>query len=229
MGSPAVSAAANAPTTSSGATYPFNPSHPVKLVHSETNPLPRGPGSFDSLFGPGTPLYPDALDPLGPSGRAGMRRTEYKPGYNIQLIDREVPWKLLEQLATQCDLVNRCIELIQDSVVGMEWSWSFSKQIINQIRVETGEPNSAKATKLARNTYGDELDHVQKFFERPDRLMGFTFSQWLTALIWTHLVYDGIAIVPRFKAGGDLHSLTQIDTSTIKIYRDNRSEEHTSE
>lgn len=208
-----------------GATYPVpNPDSPFMQTGGNfgAQPLPRPNTDFGSLFGPGYPLFPDALDPLGPNGRAQPRRDQYPVTYNIQLIDRDTPWSVLRRLATEVDVVNRCIELVQDSVAGMDWSWGFSDQIINQIMLENDETNSAKATAIAREKYGNELTRVQQFFEYPDKRMGYTFSQWLTLMVWSHLVYDGIAVYPQYTLGGELHSLSQLDTSTIKILRDNQ-------
>lgn len=215
-----------------GATYPVaapgspvpNPSSPFNQTGGNygANPLPRPNYDFGSLFGPGYPLFPDALDPLRPDGRASPRRWEYEVTWNIQLVDREVPWSMLRYLATKVDVVSRCIELLQDAIAGMEWAWGFSPQIINQIRGETGETNSAKAVVLAREKYGDELDYVQKFFERPDEEMGYTFTQWLSLMLWSHLVYDGVVVYPVYNLKGELRSLSLLDTSTIKILLNNQ-------
>lgn len=227
-------ALAGAPGTTgvSGATYPVpNPSQPVPNPSSPfmqtggsygASPLPRPNTSFGSLFGPGYPLFPDALDPLRPDGRADPRRHQYPVTWNIQLVDREVSWSLLRRLASDVDVVARCIELVQDAIAGMHWSWGFSAQIINQIRNENNEPNSARATMIARQKYGEELHRVQQFFERPDERMNYTFIQWLTTMVWAQLVYDGIVIYPHYSLKGDLHSLSILDTSTIKILLDNQ-------
>jgi hypothetical protein len=204
----------------SGAVHLSSSPFTMSGVNYESNPLPRPYETFGSGFGPAFPLVPDAIDPLRPDGRADFRRDEYKVAYNLSFNDRDVPWTLLRQIATQVDVVNRCIELVQDAVVGMEWGFSFSRQIINQIKLEENETNSGKAVALARAKYGDELTRVQKFFERPDRRDGYTFSVWLTEMVWTQLVYDGIAIAPMYTLDGKLHSLSQIDPSTIKILRD---------
>ncbi len=223
----------------SGATYPVpnpstltgnpsqpwgNPSSPFMQTGGNygANPLPRPNYDFGSLFGPGYPLFPDALDPLRPDGRADPRRYQYPVTWNIQLIDREIPWALLRSIATKVDVVSRCIELLQDAVTGMRWGWGFSPQIINQIRTENNEPNSAKATLLAREKYGEELTRIQKFFQRPDERMGYTFIQWMTTLVWSHVVYDGIVLYPSYTLDGQLHSLSALDTSTIKILLDNQ-------
>ena len=216
---------------SSGATYPVvqrgtsNPSDPFTQTGGygdAFNPLPRGDANFNSLFGPGYPLIPDPLDALGPEGRALPRRTQYLVSANLQLIDRRVPWSVLKGLADDVDVVQRCIQIIQDALVGLTWSWGFSPGILQQIMAETGETNTAKANAYAREKYGDELQRVQEFFAYPDRRMGFTFSQWLTDIIYSHLVYDGIVIYPQYNLGGELESLSTIDTSTIKILLDNQ-------
>lgn len=209
----------------SGASYPVpNPSSPFMQTGGNygANPLPRPPSDFASLFGPGYPLFPDALDPLRSDGRAGPRRYQYRVTENIQLVDRDVPWTTLRRVASEVDVVARCIELVQDAMSGMHWQWGFSKQIINQIRVDHNEPNSGRATTIARQKYGEELDRIQKFFARPDERMGYTFIQWLTLMVWAQLVYDGIAIYPSYTLKGELHSLSLLDTSTIKLLLDNQ-------
>src|ERR1035437_4808980 len=215
--SPAVAQAAQM-SARPGAVYSSQSSVASELY----NPLPREPGIFDSQFGPGRPLVPSPIDPLDEQGRAAARRYQYPVTANINLLDRAVPWTMLRQISNDVDIVSRCIELVQDACVGMEWSWAFSRQIINQIRLETGEKNSAKATAMAREKYGEELTRVQKFFERPDRRMGYTFSQFLTQMVWAHLVYDGIAVIPQYTLGGDLRALSVVDTSTIKILLDSQ-------
>lgn len=222
--SPAL-AAANGVATLSGATYPQpNPSSPFSQTGGNfgSNPLPRSDGAFASLFGPGYPLFPDALDPLGPTGRAEPRRYQYRVTENIQIGNFGAPWTVLRQIASEVDIVSRCIELVQDAICGMEWSWGFSRQIINQIRLENDEPNSARATSIARVKYGEELTRIQKFWERPDERMSYTFTQWLSLAIWAHLVFDGIVAYPGYTLGGDLHSVSLLDTSTIKILLDNQ-------
>lgn len=218
---PAVAMAAQ---MSSGATYAVNTSSPFNQVGPGAGfqPLPRPPGTFDSGFGPANPLFPDAIDPLLPNGRTQPRRTQYLIAANINLIDRRVPWSVLQGLAEDVDIIQRCIQIVQDAIVGLEWSWGFSAQIIQQIMLEENITNSSKASSMAREKYGDELARVQAFFDYPDKRMGFTFSQWLTDIIYSHLVYDGIVVSPEYNLGGELTSLSTIDTSTIKILLDNQ-------
>ena len=219
--SPAIAMASQ---MSSGATYATNPSSPFNQVGPGQGfqPLPREDGIFNSGFGPANPLFPDAIDPLGPNGRTTPRRTEYLISANVNLVDRRVPWSVLKGLAEDVDIVQRCIQIVQDAIVGLNWSWGFSPQILQQIMTEEDITNSSKAASYARDKYGDELNRVQAFFETPDKRMGFTFSQWLTDIIYSHLVYDGIVVSPEYNLKGELISLSTIDTSTIKILLDNQ-------
>ncbi len=221
---PALAQAAMHAQSTAGATYGVNPSSPFNQTGPGAGfqPLPREPGIFDSGFGPGVPLAPDALDPLGANGRTLTRRTQYLVSANLQLIDRRIPWSVLKGLAEDVDVIQRCIQCVQDALVGLDWSWGFSPQIITQIMAEQDLTNSAKATAIAREKYGDELDRVQTFFEYPDKKMGFTFDTWLTDIIASHLTFDGVVIAPSYNLGGELTSLSTIDTSTIKILLDNQ-------
>ena len=212
---PALAQAAMQAQMTSGATYGINPSSPFNQTGpgGGYQPLPRLPGVFDSGFGPGVPLAPDALDPLTSDGRTLTRRTQYLVAANLQLVDRRIPWSVLKGLAEDVDVIQRCIQIVQDALVGLDWSWGFSPQIITQIMNEQGLTNSAKATAIAREKYGDELDRVQTFFDYPDKEMGFTFDTWLTDIIASHLTFDGVVISPSYNLGGELTSLSTIDTS----------------
>lgn len=226
---PALAAAAQSP---SGASYPVVGQNPLASTSSPFyqtagnvngyEPLPRPTDQFGSLFGPGTPLWSDPLDPIESYGRAQPRRSQYEVSWNLQLADRRTPWSTLYQVAEACDVVNRAIMIQQDELCGFEWTWGFSKQVIQQIMESTGETNSAKANAIAQTKYGDELTRVQQFFERPDRRMGFTFSQFLSEAIWNHLTFDGVCIYPQYNLGGELISLSNLDPSTIKVLRDNQ-------
>src|SRR5580698_9289415 len=116
--SPAVAAAQS--QAASGATYPVlrgtaNPSDPFNQTGGYGTafaPLPRPNDAFNSLFGPGYPLVPDPLDPLGPSGRSMPRRAQYLVSANLQLIDRRLPWSVLKGLAEDVDILARCIQLV---------------------------------------------------------------------------------------------------------------------
>jgi hypothetical protein len=220
--SPAVAMAA---TMSSGATYPVpqaNPSSPFQQMGpgGGYQPLPRPPSVFDSAFGPAAPLWPDALDNLNADGRTPPRRYQYQVAENINLYSRDVPFTVLSRLASGCDVVSRCIELIQDSLVGLDWSWGFSQQILQQIMQENNVVNTAKANAIAREKFGDELNRVQQFWLSPDKRSQQNMSAWLTQFIWSTLTYDGVAVAPEFNLGGELLSLMQIDTPSIKILLD---------
>ncbi len=221
-----VAAAANSQGRAvSGATYIPNPSSPFAQTAGQVPgyvPLPRPLGDFNSGFGPGVPLFPDAIDALGPGGRALPRRAQYLVAINLQLADRALPWTALKWIAEECDVVNRCIQLVQDGICGRDWSWGYSDSIIEQIMRDTGEANHARAMALAADKYGTELDRVKSFFERPDQRSKHSPSQWLAEIIWQSLVYDGICIYPQRTLGGDLFALAPIDTSTIKILLDNQ-------
>jgi SPP1 gp7 family putative phage head morphogenesis protein len=96
----------------SGATYIRNPSSPFAQTGMSVAgyvPLPRPVEDFNSGFGPGVPLFPDALDALGPGGRVMPRRAQYLVAANLQLLDRAIPWTALKWIATECDVVNRCL------------------------------------------------------------------------------------------------------------------------
>jgi 8-oxo-dGTP pyrophosphatase MutT (NUDIX family)/2'-5' RNA ligase len=221
-----VAAAANSQGRAvSGATYIPNPSSPFAQTAGQVPgyvPLPRPLGDFNSGFGPGVPLFPDAIDALGPAGRAMPRRAQYLVAANLQLMDRALPWTALKWIAEECDVVNRCIQLVQDGICGRNWSWGYSDSLVEQIMNESGEQNHARAMALAADKYGTELDRVKSFFERPDQRSKHSFSQWLAEIIWQSLVYDGICVYPQRTLGGDLFALAPIDTSTIKILLDNQ-------
>jgi 8-oxo-dGTP pyrophosphatase MutT (NUDIX family) len=167
-------------------------------------------------------LYPDPLDPLGPSGRAQPRRNQYAVAANFQLLDRQVPWSVLLNIAENCDVVNRCIDLVQSGLSGRTWSWGFSDDIIQQIMQDTGETNHSKAMLIAKEKYGADLARVIEFFKRPDPRSNYWFSQWLVEAIWQCLVLDAVVFYPQYTLGGKLYSISGIDGASIKILKDNQ-------
>lgn len=199
------------------------PSRPVEQAGlSMLATLPRG-NQFLSAFGPGVPLIPEPIDQVDPAtGRVMPRRSEYPVSWNLQLVDRQIPWTVLRRVAEGCDVVNRAIQLKQDEVVGYNWGWGFSPQLLSQIKDETGETSTGAAWAIAREKYGAELLRVQQFFEMPDADMNQDWASWLQAALWDHFVYDGIAIYPRYTFGGKLRALELVDASTIKLLRDDR-------
>ncbi len=211
-----VSGATNMPNMSS----PFNQTAGMVPGYQ---PLPRPADNFNSGFGPGFPFTPDAIDAIGPGGRVMPRRSQYLVSANLQLgTDRRVPWTNLKWLAEECDIVARCINLVQDGLLGREWSWGFSDSVIETIMEETGEANHARAMALAKEKYGEELNRVKEFFAYPDQRSHHNFSQFLSEAIYMCLTYDGVVIYPQRNLGGELISLSGIDTSTIKILLDNQ-------
>lgn len=185
-------------------------------------PLPRLPQMFDSPMGPGDPLLSAPLDIVDPvTGRALPRRYEYQVAQNLNLNDRLPGWATLRSLAEQCDVIHRCIEIRVAELVGMDWDFTISDHAISEIMAKENVGH-AKASLLARDRFGEELDRLKMFWENPAPEADITFSEWLTEALYQHYIFDGLAIYPRYNLGRDVIGFEVIDTPTIKVLLDNR-------
>ena len=53
--------------------------------YGQSNPLPRNPAIAGVPFGPGLPIIPGAINPVGANGRPDPRRYEYQVAQNINI------------------------------------------------------------------------------------------------------------------------------------------------
>ena len=185
-------------------------------------PLPRPAEMFGSQMGPADPLLSAPLDVVDPvSGRALPRRYEYQVAQNLNLNDKLPGWATLRSLAEQCDIIHRCIEIRVAELVGMDWDFTISDHAISEIMAKDNLGH-AKASLLARDQFGMEIDRLKMFWENPAPEADITFSEWLTEALYQHYIFDGLAIYPRYNLGKNVIGFEVIDTPTIKVLLDNR-------
>jgi SPP1 gp7 family putative phage head morphogenesis protein len=184
-------------------------------------PLPRTDPMV--AFGPGTPLFPAAIDPPRPdTGRPEPRFNEYPVTSNIGITsDRLVPWKVLRDAADAGGLPRRCIEIRKAEVVTLDWAITLTKQAVEGAQNEGGQPR-AEVEQDLRKHLSPEIVRCTRFWEKPDPGQDEAFGDWLSKLLEEHLVLDAVAIYPRLTYGGDLYALEILDGSTIKPLRDHR-------
>lgn len=187
------------------------------------SPLPRVGNTFTSQFGPGYPYWPQPLDYLGPEElRAPPRRFEYPVAWNLQLLDREVPWSMLTQLANQCDIISRCIMIQIDTVCGLDFDFTVTNAAVRAVQAEDPSLSYSQASAQVQKQYMAEIDRARSFWEMPDRDMGMSFSDFISALLWDHFTYDAVAIYPRLNLDGTLRNLELLDGGSIKLYLDDQ-------
>lgn len=184
--------------------------------------LPRDMGTFGGAFGPGVPLRPAQIDPLRADGRPDPRISQYDPARNLNLNDRLVPFTVLRSMADQCDVVRRCVQIRKAGITGLAWSFTLSRDAIRQIMADTGETNSARAAIVGRAQLQGEIDRMNAFWETPDRLNSYSWSEWWDSFLEEHFVLDAVPVYPHMDLGGRLHSLEVLDGSTIKPLLDRR-------
>uniref|UniRef100_UPI003F49A83F hypothetical protein n=1 Tax=Pseudonocardia sp. CA-138482 TaxID=3240023 RepID=UPI003F49A83F len=173
-------------------------------------------------FGPGTPLYPAPLDPVLPSGRAAPRRWEYPPSWNLDTTTtRAVPFSVLRDAADQVSIMRTCIEVRKSTMCGLDWGFGIDSTRATRLAQASGE-TSHSVTSALREKYADDIDRLHTFWLKPDRINGWTFGEWLSALMEEQLVLDAVAVYPHLTMGGDLHSLELLDATTIKPLLDYR-------
>ena len=193
-------------------------------VAGEAVPMPRPGAAFGSMLGPAAPLLPMPIDPvLDTSGRALPRKWQFPVAANLNLTQTEVPYEILRSLAEQCDVVHRCIEIRVSEITKMDWSFSLSKQAIADIMQEENVSH-AKAARLGREKYGEEINRLAEFWENPYVATDRSFNEWLTEALWQIFVFDQLCVYPRYSFGKKLLGLDIVDASTIKILLDNRGD-----
>jgi hypothetical protein len=188
---------------------------------SGTAALSRDPYNNVS-FGPGVPLFPAPIDPLLPSGRPAPRRSEFDVSWNLQTTTtRNVPWSVLRDAADQVSVMRSCIEVNKSAITGLQWSFEIDSGRAQHLAKRAGTSSHAVTSDL-QDKYADDMDRLHQWWQTPDRINNWTFSEWLGALLEDQLVLDAVALYPHMQMNGDLHSLELLDATTIKPLLDHR-------
>lgn len=183
--------------------------------------LPRDPWN-NVAFGPGEPLLPAPVDPPMASGtRVAPRRFDYPSSVNLTTTTRLVPWSVLRDAADQVSVVRSCIEVRKSEMTGLDWSFGVNSARARNLAERAGEsPHTAAAALQDQHT--DDIERLHRWWTTPDRINGWSWSEWLGALLEDSLVIDANPIYPHLTMGGDLHSAELIDGATIKAILDYR-------
>lgn len=190
--------------------------------YGNVNPLPRNPIIPGVPFGPGNPLSPTAINPVGERGRPDPRRYEYQVAQNINITPTKlVPFATLRSSADQIDILRRCIEVSKQRINGLDWDITLSEAASEKIIRESGGDH-VRAMSKARDTLTPEIARLRTFWESPDRANGLTWSDWLNIALEEILVIDAWAVWPQMTVGGDLYGFQILDGSTIKPLLDDR-------
>lgn len=185
--------------------------------------LPRDPQAANVPFTPGIPLVPGAINPVRADGRPDPRRYEYQVAQNINITEtRLVPFKTLRAAADQIDIIRRCIEVIKNKTVGLEWDIVLGNDAVEKVMAESGEKNRVRAMQMAQQQFNDEINRARDFWEMPDKSNGLVFADWLMMAMEEVLVLDAWAVWPQRSVKGDLLGLQILDGSTIKPLIDDR-------
>ena len=187
-----------------------------------SKPLPSNPLLTGIPFGPSERLIPGAINPLQERGRPDPRRFEYLVAQNINITEnRLVPFKTLRAAAEQIDILRRCIEVIKNKMVGLDWDITLSASASEKIVSESGGDH-VRAMAAARDKFTDEISRLRDFWVMPDKANNMPFSDWLSMALEEILVIDALAIWPQRAVNDDLYGLQILDGSTIKPLLDDR-------
>ena len=182
--------------------------------------LARDPAAFGGTLGPAFPIGVLPLDPVNPqTGRADPRKWQYEVAWNLDLQGRLAQWNILASAAVQIDIFSRAISIRTGDVTKMTGTWQISPDAINQI-MEDDNCSSSEAARIARQQNINLLNDLNEFWENPYPMQDRTWEEWITECMWQILVYDGLAIHPRYNLGGKLIGYEPIEASTIKILLD---------
>lgn len=184
--------------------------------------LPREQSLASIPFSPGIPIPPSAINPLNAEGRPDPRRYEFQTAQNINIVaTKGVPFETLRIAADQIDIMRRCIEVIKQKIIGLDWDIVLAEDASEKIISEIGG-DRLRAAEKARDMFTDEISRMRQFWEQPDLSNGLMFSDWLNIALEEILVIDALAIWPQKSVGGDLVGLQILDGATIKPLIDDR-------
>jgi len=180
-------------------------------------PLPRESTDATVPFAPAMPLYPSLINTPRADGRAEPRKSEFPVAWNIQILEqRNVPFRVLREVADGADIIRKCVEVVKATVAGMVWDISINEDAIARVMTEQNITNTA-AAKQVRDQYQTEITAAKDFWRSPDRMNGMSFQEWLMMLLEEVMVVDALTIYPNRTADSkNLHSLEILDGTTIK-------------
>lgn len=180
-------------------------------------PLERDPNLASVPFPPATPLIPALINQPRQDGRAEPRKYEFPVAWNIQIVEqRNIPFRILREVADGADIVRKCIEVNKAILSGMDWDITINEDAITRVMAESGV-GSTQAAKLVREKYAAEITAAKDFWRMPDRMNGMSFQEWLMMALEEVLVIDALSIYPnRTLDNKNLHSLEILDGTTVK-------------
>jgi hypothetical protein len=150
--------------------------------------------------GPGTPLIPRM-------GNRSPRENQYPIGFNLVVTPRGEDrtrmqaFAMLRMFALSFPYLRIAINYRKQQLAGLEWDI-----------VVKDDPKSSKA----REKYQDEILEVKRFLEVPNSFDSVPFSSWIKQAYEEVAVTDALCFYRLANRGGDLHSLIQVDGTTIK-------------
>jgi hypothetical protein len=184
--------------------------------------LERNPNSANVPFAPGLPIIPGAINPLRPDGRPDPRRFEFQVAQNINITEtRLVPFKTLRAAADQIDILRRCVEVLKQKMVGLDWDVVLSDDSTEAVIADTGL-SAIRAQQVAKDKFSEEIDRIRQFWKTPDVSNGLIFSDWLNMALEEILVVDAWAVWAQKSVGGGVAGLQILDGTTIKPLIDDR-------
>jgi len=211
-------------TASSAEPYQNSGGQGLIQVAGQAVPMERPGGAFGAILGPAAPLLPAPIDTvLDESGRAMPRKYEYQVAVNLNLTQTEVPFQVLKSLTEQCDIIHRCIEIRVSEIVKQKAGWNISDDAITNI-MEAQNVSHAKAARIGRDTFGEEIARLNAFWENPYVASDRGWTEWITEALWQHFAFDQVCVYPRYTLGKKLIGFDVIDAPTIKILLDNRGD-----
>ena len=170
--------------------------------------LPRDPALFTA---PGVfaPLMPATTFPIdAPTDREGgpmPRVWQYPVGWNMPTGPRAydaISFDMLEGIADRVDVVRKAIELRKAEVTNTD----FDIVLRDDSMLRSHGKDYLKAERQA----------IRAWFEKPDRIRGLDWGDWVAEALEEILVKDALSIYPRLDRKGDLYAIQILDGKTIK-------------
>jgi hypothetical protein len=171
------------------------------LFGPDGRPLPQETFRSPIDYGPGQPLPPRIAEP-----NYAPRESTYPLGFNLSLTPRQeysgnISFATLRTLADLCPYARVAIEYRKKKVRG------------RKIEFVARENEKSKALKAKLQ---DQIDRATNFWAMPNRIDGVGYTPWIGQLVEEMMVTDALALFKHRRVDGGLHSLVQIDGTTLK-------------
>ncbi|UNO48036.1 phage portal protein [Alicyclobacillus acidoterrestris] len=158
-------------------------------------------------------------EPINPSPIEGTpRQWQYRPGVNLNppQAEQAVSHEYLRKIATEYDLMARCLSRRKEELRSLKWSIQVRERKNKKQMYELQEKN-AKAIRDIEEFFRHPEGYMSKVNGKWVRMPKTDYKSWLNAIVDDIFIVDAVALWARRKRNNELLSMERIAAETIKV------------